>query len=210
MLYKLIERAGMEPAGFEWFLDKTSYADEAHTLKCKNSSYFFAFLYFDGNWNAIYSPGNNITHVNVGKCIWNEMLSQFVTWLSNLEREDRSEDPWELLGKYKPEGVDDFLLAGENKFTYDEVESLSRMLSGLKKSIIKEFSLDGDKVTLVNNKLDVLLEKAKKFDRIDWKNLFVGNLMGIAMALALNPEQSNRLWYLAKECFRSVKLLAGA
>jgi hypothetical protein len=43
--------------------------------------------------------------------------------------------------------------------------------------------------------------------RIDWKNLFVGTLMGLASNLILDPEKVKILWNLVKTCFKGVLLL---
>ena len=54
----------------------------------------------------------------------------------------------------------------------------------------------------------IIAEKAKSFGRVDWKNLFIGTMIGTIVQLALPSETGHALWLLLKEAFKKVILIS--
>jgi hypothetical protein len=205
-IFRKILSANLEPAKFEWSIDKRNYAGIAHVLTYKGTGFYFAFHYFESAWSGFYSPGDAVFRTSIRRVQWTVVMLEFSCWLEYLIREVQAGDPWKRIEQYLPS--DEILTINEieSKFTYEEFQSIETSMFRLKQAIINEFDLKDEQAALVHRKLDALIEKAKKHDRLDWRGIFISGLAGLAMELAFKSDQAQKLWVLAKECFQGTLL----
>jgi len=205
-----IIRTGLEPSLFHWETEKSKFSGQELVSKLcyGKTSYYFVFEFYNDRHYCIFSPGPSQLIKAEYPGDWPNQLGYVDRWLVFLKREIESVDPWEDIDKYLP--GDDINLEDEKEnspYTYDQVEHISIALNKLKVEIKNSFGLGDEQFGIVQNKLDYLIDRSKKMGRIDWKNLFVGTLMGLASNLILDPEKVKILWNLVKTCFKGVLLL---
>ncbi len=201
---------GLEPASFIWFEEDTQYSpyDKVSCLRYKGTNFFFKFDFFDEKHYCVYSPGEHKFIEENFSSDWSSELRHVAYWLLYLKREIDTPDPWEEIEKYIPGGKIDLEdERANNPFNFSQVEHITRSLNKLKEEIIGKYELEEKQKEVIQNKLDYLIDRAKKVGRIDWKNIFISTIITLSFDLAMNPEQVNLLWSLVKSCFGGFILL---
>lgn len=211
-VYQWIADYGLEPSMFFWEDFRSRNDDLSETivskLKYVDTHYFFIFDFKNDVQHCTFSPGQTVLIQNEFPGTWSGQLRNFDKWLAYLKREIETVDPWDVIDKYMPGMEINLEDEKENSpYSYEQVEHIAKALYRFKDEVKKNYDLDKDQDKLVQEKLDYLIDRSKKMGRIDWKNLFVGTLMGLAGGLALNPEQAKGFWGLVKICFKGILLL---
>lgn len=210
-VYQQITDIDLEPSMFEWDVTQSTHFgsdDRVSRLKYTGTNYYFLFDFRDKDHHCTYSPGRDTIIRKEYPESWDSQMNCVRRWLTNLKREVETTDPWDEIDKYLPGGEINLEDEKENSpFPYDQVEHIKKALYKFKDEIKKTYNLDNDQDQIVQEKLDYLIDRAKKIGRIDWKNIFVATLMGLIVNLSLNPEQAKGFWGLVKICFKGILLL---
>jgi hypothetical protein len=198
-VYELIEDAGLSPSMFSF--DDPNDADGDTYLRYKDSNYYFNFAKArSGGHFARYSPGYDTPYEDQAPGSWNGQLSYVRRWLSNLVRELEAPDKWKLLQE-EIENMDFGDIKYEDtKFTYREYELLKEKISELKVKIGK-LDLVEEQIKQINEKLDHLLHLAKDMNKTDWKELFIGSLIGLFMQLSIDKDTGQAIAGYVKGLF---------
>jgi hypothetical protein len=56
----------------------------------------------------------------------------------------------------------------------------------------------------INEKLDYLIDAAKRQGRKDWLHTCIGVFVGLAANLALQPDQANHMWHIIKSAISGI------
>ena len=209
-VFNIMSILGLEPSMFEWLIVKSKFSnDQVSMVRHINSDHYFIFDFLEQKYFCSYSPGRNKPVVEAVPGTWEYLFDQYLPdWLRTVKQEIEIVDPWEEIEKYLPGSTVNLENeSGNAQFTYDQVVHITEAVEKLKKEIANNFHLKGLEEKLVQQKLDYLIDRSKKLGKIDWKNLFLGTLMGLAANLAFNPEQAKTLWTLVRICFKGIVLL---
>ena len=116
-------------------------------------------------------------------------------WASLAQEQD-------LLGVESPEAVN-------APFNANEQVQVKRAIEEIRAYISSTYSLAGEPLAQVNRKLDYLIHASTRLGRIDWRNICVGALVGLAIQ-HLTPsgpalrELLGTAWHLLRHVLGSV------
>lgn len=125
---------------------------------------------------------------------WREVLQFFDSWAKLVREELNHEDPWQRYSAYlPPERIGNS--KDNSPFTYKEAEHAARAVSTFLTQIRKELPSYREVAEQFDPQFERIAKHAKEgLGRVDWSNQFVGMLIGLCMALALEPETASSLW----------------
>lgn len=202
VLFGEIVSKGLNPSQFT--IDSNALAT---TISFKNSTYLFQVSSdISGNIDRIdYSPAENnlVSSIRIKGNRWTAVLSNFRFWLDYLLREIEQPDKWnDLLESSKQ--VHWHIEEEQNtRFTSQEVLDIESSVKQIK-SKMESLGLLPEQLQLIEARLDYLCDKAKSFNRIDWKNILVGTLISLVVELALPQETAKTLWHIFGDAFKHV------
>lgn len=130
---------------------------------------------------------------------WMDKKAAIANWIKLLAQQVVPPDKWQL---YK-EQLESFKLKEppkEEYFSFAEFEELEQRMNILKEGIQK-LGLSKEKLSLLEAKLEQVLEQGKKMRKVNWRDLLIGTLMAYVVDHALSVEISHQLWDLVRHSF---------
>jgi hypothetical protein len=209
-LFNIILQGGFSPSHFDLERD---YTNEKITIKHKDSNFIFRFRFYARSHELYFTevnftPGSKTEfethHPNAQ---WSHLSEYLLNWLFYLDQELGEPDKW--AGLFESSGQigwtsDD----GDNRpFTYIEVQEVDAAINRAK-SGIRELELPDETMKFIEARLDYIAEKSKTLGKVDWKNIFLGTMIGTIVQLALPNETGQAIWTLLKEAFKRVFLIS--
>jgi hypothetical protein len=139
------------------------------------------FLFIFGENAVTFSPGAEAQYQTIEKLNWAGKISMLEIWLGYLKREIHAPDLWSALAQEKE--LFSLEPAGEANapFNADEQAQIKRAIDEISVYITTTYSLAGEPLAKVNRKLDYLIDASTRLGRIDWKNIFVGAIVGLVL-----------------------------
>ena len=179
----LIRESGLDPMEFVW--EENAEVDEFddsvtnhfNRLVHKPSGYMAAFI----KRFIFYSPGQESPIENGTKIDWIGKLSVVRLWLSNLKREVEAPDLWASLSQEQELLSLEPAEATNTPFTPDEQRQVKQAIEEIRIYITTTYTLESEPLARINRQLDYLIDASTRLGRIDWKNLFVGALISLAL-----------------------------
>jgi len=192
-LFKEIKRTELDPLNFQWerLGDKKKDDDSFDHFSYKGTRYFFAVNIPKDHFSIIYSPGESMLHEKTSHYDWDVVLLSFRSWLKCLSREILEPDLWEELEGLKENASFEYEFEyetenGMQQFTYQQVVQIERGINEIREYLLEQ--VDG-KTDEINHKLDYLIDASKRMGRTDWKNVFFGALVNLAINTGLDEMQ---------------------
>lgn len=211
-LLEAIKSVDLDPFNFVWSNDESIHDDIViPVLKYGDGSFYFKFD-TDGidEHYAIYTPGSDLVEEESSTRTWVEQLSCFKQWLQNLKREIEEPDLWAELQKYKIQGESgSFTDLANEPFTAYEAEQINIALIEVRSYLNKFVKGDAQKENFVEEKINYLIDAAKRQGRRDWLHTSIGVIVTITTALVLAPEEANNIWNVLKTALGSIFQLPG-
>ncbi|MCD4819204.1 MAG: hypothetical protein K8S23_10990 [Candidatus Cloacimonetes bacterium] len=201
-LYDCIEKIGFSPIQFE--LDEQSNNIYCIVYFLKTDFFFLIsdkLLAHSNNYELSYSPAHNSYKESVNAAGWSIVSSRFDIWLHLLYQEINTPNKWERLQKE----IDSLAISfdqDDSKFSIQEFELLETKIKSLKQKVT-EIGLISEQVDAFNNKLDYLIDSAKRSNKFDWKSLFIGTIVNLTITMNVTPENTQALWLLIKQVFNN-------
>lgn len=204
-IFEAIRESDFDPRQFELSDDGRQdtmgkLAEIVHTP----SHYWFRIrerggMYEDSGWQVEISPATE-THTgatNIGP--WDEVVVPVLRhWLELLGRElDAGEDPWEQIKRQReivaaePGGVEN------TPFSETERAQISTQLREIKEYLRSAQSLGEAQMAAIDSRLEYLEEAAGRMGRVDWRNAFVGVMLGLVVEAVAPPEAVREVLSLA-------------
>lgn len=205
LLFDLIEKSELTASLFK-YKEKYSGGQVNETMVIHNESsfYFSLKLTSDNSIYVKYSPGWTRYEVAFYSSKWDDVATHFKIWLSYLKREIQQEDKWEKLNSevqslqlYKDEN-DSF----NSKFTVPEYLEIKQKIYQLKEGVSK-LELLPEQISILNDKLDMVLDMTSQLGRFDWKSLFVGTIVSIIIQLGVTQDNAQAIWALIRQVFHN-------
>ncbi len=211
-ILELIKETKLDPFNFKWTevlskftTDDSSVPVTVSQILYQGTSFYFTFDLNTRQHYTFYSPAEDKLHDSEFPGSWEGQLQYFRKWLHYLQREVGQPDMWEELAKYQlPPGAELTPNAGNEPFTLPQVEQIVSGINKVRESLMNEFGDGEEEQNLINEKLDYLIDAAKRQGRKDWFHTCIGVLFGLATALAMSPEQTKHLWSLLKNAITGV------
>jgi hypothetical protein len=188
-IFKAMKEAGLDPREFD--LDDSAAAVR---IKHKWSESCFSF---DDN------PGHYVGHRVVGDgpdwgydaYSWEALLSRVNAWADEVKHDLTTPDLWaEMQREVKLLGVGSDDVRENTPFTPDEQKEIARRLQELAEQAGQKYSLSATQIQVLNAKLDYLVKAAGRLGRIDWRNAFVGAIIGYVLTAAVPPELGHEIF----------------
>ena len=89
----------------------------------------------------------------------------------------------------------------DENFSKDELRLLDQKINTIK-SRIGRLELPIETIKQINDKLDSLNNKAAKMSKTDWKELFIGGIIGVIFNLAIPQGTAEVIWDIIKQSFK--------
>jgi hypothetical protein len=184
-VFEAIKEAGMSPSEFRFTEPEDEHDDQGERFTPDHyprllhlpSKYWFRF----GDNFASYTPGSESIEQTDDNLIWVGKRAAIRMWLGNLKREIDAPDLWasfsqedELLSLEPTEAVN-------TPFSPEEQIQIKVAIEEFRIYITSTYSLSPEPLAKINRKLDYLIDASTRLGRIDWKNLFVGALISLAL-----------------------------
>jgi len=188
-----IKRTELDPLNFEWkrLGDNKKNRGILDSFTYKGTDYFFAVNIPSEHFVIAYSPGHTILQERVARYDWESVVYTFRDWLSYLSREISQPDLWEELEGLKENASFEYEFEyetenGMQQFTYQQVVQIEKGINEIREYLLEQ--VDG-KTDEINHKLDYLIDASKRMGRTDWKNVFFGALVNLAINTGLDEMQ---------------------
>ena len=80
-----------------------------------------------------------------------------------------------------------------DSLTASELTRISAQLSELKQYLIQNGDVQGDKMAIVDAKVDYLIQASERLGKKDWSNVFITTLISIIIAGIFAPDRAQEL-----------------
>lgn len=199
-LFNIITDVGFPPQVFEWDTGDSEYTkySKVPVIHYPDTPYYFLFDMNNLYFKVRYSPGADYNlHVSAGSLDWEEVLPKFSTWAKAVHEETTTPDYWDFKNIYDVDSIE--LEKTENTpFSFQEVESIDEAFQNAKTQLPLIEGINTEQVQELSNKLDYLVDSAKRQGRNDWFHTCTGVVFSTAASLALTSEQAHNLWGILK------------
>ncbi len=200
-VFRAIQEAGLNPAEFDWVTMRTEATQigpggERIDVPALMHHDAGAYFKFDMNLNrtppqavSFYTPGYDSPRDLRVTSSWADQLGYVRSWLEYLKREYHGPDLWAELHAQR-ELLTGLAEAAESNapFSADEQAEIARKLNEAKIYVRRTRELTAAQYEAIESRLDYLVEAAGRQGRLDWRNTFIGALVGAVIQAELPPE----------------------
>ena len=188
-VFEAIEEAGLSPEEFVW-----DHSADKSTLRHRPTGAYFVFGGTPGSYDSSYLAPEAPVEERTEQSHY-ALMQQVGFWLSALKLDIGTPDLWaELRGEAE-------LLTGptpgdgisNTPFTPEEQEEIATRLHELRDDAKRRYSLTDDQTQLLDAKIDQLIDAAGRLGRLDWREVFVGAMVGYVLTAALPPESARHI-----------------
>lgn len=204
-LFDLIESHDLSPSifGFQEIKDDDSEQIKSR-IYLKSHSFNFSITPHNDNYHLYLSPYRGKYEGYLRYKNWKDVEVEFALWLTGLKVEITQTDKWQTLDNeiqslqlYHEEN-DSF----NSKFTVPEYLEIKQRIYQIKEGI-SQLELLPEQISLLNDKLDMVLDMTTQLGRFDWKSLFVGTIVSIIIQLEVTQDNAKAIWALIKQVFHN-------
>jgi hypothetical protein len=136
--------------------------------------------------HAYYRPGRTAPEERNFPGTWEQQVEYVKVWLECVKREYEAPDLWRQL----QQGVAELPASGgENTpFTPDERAQIERQLRAALEAVRRNHELTSGQLRALKEKVDDLIEAARRLGQLDWRSTFIGAMLEVALANALSSD----------------------
>jgi hypothetical protein len=189
-LLEALKANGWEPRDFElgspskgrgdWYAvgdpNQTRVADLVH----RPSGYYFEIIVRGGIWRVLYEPGEHTPRGGRGWGDWQGVVEEgFLEWLNHLRREVEARDVWSELRDESALLVDAPRFEQNTPFNLSEQVEIRLHLAEAKEIARADPTLTAAQFAAVEQRLEYLADAVDRLGRVDWREAFVGALVGL-------------------------------
>jgi hypothetical protein len=184
-IFKAIQEVGLDPGQFD-----LAYSESEVRIKHRlsESYYFIGGRPGDYAVKSLVGDGGERPHQFYS---WEPLISHISLWLQVLKKDLNTPDLWaELQREAVLLGAGSDELTENTPFTLDEQKEIAGRCQELATYARHTYSLSPTQMQVLDAKLDYLVKASGRLGRIDWRNAFVGAMLGFILAAALPPESA--------------------
>lgn len=184
-----IRKAQLDPAVFEWSTEpKGNGIKEVLTHPQTSARFEFSAHHGGGLW-LVWWPNSARGEHFLSAHSWGDALSAVAGWLSVVHDDHLAPDLWGEITKEKTISGAANSADYQNSFSPGELKLLETGLADIEHYITTTQPLDPAGQDAVHKRFTYLLDAAKRGARkIDWINIFVGQLVGLVMLGLIDPK----------------------
>jgi len=210
---RLVKDSGLDPFNFEWseILSERSIVPELFSgdtvsmIEYKDSDFCYVFDFKNGKHYAEFSPGKETQTEHQFPGNWDLQIAYVEKWLNYLNREISEPDLWASLANSRLDCTLNIDPQEDNKpFTFTEVNQITTGVNEMRQYLESEFSDVKNANEIIGNKLDYLVDAAKRQGRKDWLHTCIGVLASLGTALGLTNEHGTRLFQILKSAVTGI------
>jgi len=126
-------------------------------------------------------------------------------WVNYVNSELNTPDPWKALPGYA--NIADLRIAPDvanTQFAFAETQQVAKALEDIRRLLLHRVRGSTEQMSLVNEQIDSLVESSKKMGRKDWFNITIGNLITLAIAIALPQDVTKQMFQILKDALGGV------
>jgi hypothetical protein len=203
-IVEAIQGVGLDPREFE-FED----VDADVRLKHKWSESYFIFggdaLHYVGRYLVGDGPDWPYDVYS-----WEALMTRFSRWLREVKLDLDMPDLWaELQDEAKMLGGTPGEANENTPFTREEQKDIEQRLREVEARVTRTYSLPEPERGILNAKIDYLVDAAGRLGRIDWRNAFVGAVLGYILTAGLPPESVRSIFLTFMAVLRAIGHLFG-
>jgi hypothetical protein len=203
-IFEAIQKAGLDPKEFD-----VKDADSKVRLEDKWSKSYFIIGGDAGRYVGSYGAGDT-PDWPYEVYSWNTLMDRLSRWLKEVKLDLETPDLWQelqreakLLGNTSNEAVEN------TRFTADEQKEIVQKLQELAEHVRVTYSLSPKQVRVLDEKIDYVIAATGHLGRIDWRNAFVGAIVGYVLSAAIPPESARSIFLTFITLLRSIAQLFG-
>ncbi|MDP9261267.1 MAG: hypothetical protein M3O89_04765 [Actinomycetota bacterium] len=206
-MFAFIESAGLDVARFEWKALPSRFraGGTVSALQLRSTPYFIAFDFQNDVWNRVtfYSPGDSEMVERAEAASWDDQLRHVRNWIAFMKRELEAPDLWATASNEAA------LLAlpdqrKNTRFTARELRLIHAQLQEFKQFLEKNANATTEGLASIDQRLNYLEDAAKRQGRVDWKNIAVSTVLGIAWDLGSDPVKGHAIIAFFAQAFASL------
>ncbi len=187
-VFQLLLKHSLDPVEFQW-LDTSTRATVRETVKHTPTGSFVEVSHHDGGFWITWWPGPTGAKVSETFPDWRTTLPTVRDWVAKVAQEHGAPDLWAEIAKQNalPEAAAS--TGYRTPFAADELQQLKTSLASIEHFITTNGRLDAASAQQIHERFAYLLDAAKITSRkIDWLNIFVGQMIGLVTAGLLDPK----------------------
>jgi hypothetical protein len=135
---------------------------------------------------------------------WEKKESTCGKWLIVVKKEVEAPDLWAAIAQERILPTAASAAVDNRHFTPEERSLIHAKLDGIKAYLLDGQDFTTEQAETVEREFAYLRESSKRLGRKDWLNNLLGGVVGLAIALALDPQKAKGLLGLAGSAFQSL------
>lgn len=202
-IFDIIVDEGFDPAYFKFSEEKINNNEIVTYLRYKSTKYYFMFRSTVSGFQTMYSPAlRYLEEEESTRGGWKQFSTRIRKWLKFLKQETNTLNKWDTFKNELQQIPFTFSYDDNNeKFSFQELKIIKLKIDDIKNEI-KNLELSHETIKLLNTKFDSLYFKACKLSKTDWKELFIGAIIGVILNLAIPPKTSEAIWEIIRNSFQ--------
>lgn len=188
-VFQALQRADFDPREFERDVEYSALG-RASVLRHASSAYFVFLVDGSNKHFGRCSPGESTREQLVQPYYgtWHALLEMVGRWLGWLRREVTAFDLWGQLAIERELIAPTFNAREDTPFSPAEQAEIQRTLVELKSYASQSLALNSTQYGAIESQLDYLADAATRLNRNDWRTLFVGALVALALEAVVPPD----------------------
>lgn len=188
-LFKVAVQNRVDPARFKWSSIPASNGASTNTTKLTltddGEEYFFALKLYQGT-QLVCTHFPNVRMIGTTSFSnWETLTKHFDAWMKIVAYEVQESDLWKELPKNPLLVSDPDSYSHEEKFTPAEATLIRERLKNIEEFIVKTAAVAQEDAAKIHQTFSYLTEKVDKLSKLDWKNVFAGEIIGMVATYAV-------------------------
>jgi hypothetical protein len=95
------------------------------------------------------------------------------------------------------------------EFTVNERAYISARLDEIRAFLLASADLANEQRELIAAQFEYVKEATKRLGRLDWKQVLVGTIIGMAINATVTPDRAQQLWHMIADAFTPLYKVVG-
>lgn len=189
----------------------TGFATEYKFNYKFNEQYKFAFYYHDTAkiYDPRYFPGVTFDNEMIkGLVSFDSLKNTFQNWLRELKVEIEADKFYKSIFNRENQPFIINAQTSDEYFSESEMKSIEIYFDDIKKQV-QFWNLTNLQVKGLESKIDEFIASSKTDKKGKWLDYIIGGLFSAVIALAINPDTANKLYFIIKQGIDSIIFKSG-
>ena len=188
---------GLNLTEFQWRTESNDRKTLISVLHHLPTGSYFRFDESSGTLWSRWWPEHDLGEHYGSARKFSDQLAQAHRWLRMVKADHESVDLWAVAGAQRDLLAIQDEDATHEPFTPAEQKLVEERVREIGRNLIETANLTEEASARVERQVDYLVEASKRTPRVDWKNIFVGVLVGWVIEAGLTSPQANSFMQFA-------------